>query len=85
MAMFSQKRFAFGLVVLALSLMTVTASLGMRGDGEFSAVPEQLTGPRDRLKSSPQGLVVFTLVRGDSFEMFVNSRRCLREVMPGFI
>jgi hypothetical protein len=33
----------------------------------------------------PPGLAVFTLVRGGSFDMFVNSRRCLQDAMPSSI
>jgi transglutaminase/protease-like cytokinesis protein 3 len=36
----------------------------------------------------PPGLVTFTLVRGGSsvsdFDSFVNSRRCLRDIMPNW-
>eukprot|EP00966_Prymnesium_polylepis_P084055 1945804-Prymnesium_polylepis.1 len=77
---------------MADAIAMTTSSRHVPGGASAEPLPNQLVGgAHDEVifdESGPQGLVVFTLIRGgrgDSYEMYVNSRACLRKAVPAFV
>ena len=87
-----------GLVRLHRAVLLSWATLGLALAEGISGWPspsdhyaEDIPAHSDesfRVPAPRPGLAVFTLVRGgavDDFDMFFNSRRCLRDVMPSLV
>ena len=77
-------------LTVAAAMDAVAVATGPRQASDLASTVPAVGVSRYDNSEEPgrQGLVAFTLIRGDrgdSYDMYVNSRACLRKAVPAFI